>query len=143
MHVFPLILAAAFLAQNLSPSAELRAHHADTAPTIDGRLDEPAWKAADVGSNFRQLEPTEGAPATERTEIRVLYDNATLYVGVRLYDGEPGKIVRRLSRRDDDPDADKFTFYVDALHDRITGAAFEVSAAGSQRDAIICSNSSR
>jgi hypothetical protein len=141
MLAIPLILAAAFLAQ--TPTASLRAHRAETAPTIDGKLDEPVWKAADVGGNFKQIEPVEGAAPTERTEIRVLYDNASLYVGIRLYDSEPGKIVRRLSRRDDDPDADKFTFYVDALHDRLTGAAFEVSAAGAQRDAIISNDTNR
>lgn len=143
MHTFLLILAAAVLAQTPPAPASLRAHRADTAPSIDGRLDEPAWKAADVGANLRQYEPNEGAPATERTEIRILYDNASLYVGVRLYDSEPGKIVTRMSRRDDDPDADRFTFYVDALHDRRTGAAFEVSAAGAQRDAIISNDTNR
>jgi hypothetical protein len=143
MHALPLILAAAFLAQNPAPVGELRAHHADTPPAIDGRLDEPVWKAADVAGNFRQEEPAEGAPATERTEVRVLYDNTSLYVGVRLFDSEPDKIVRRLSRRDDDPDADRFTFYVDALHDRLTGAAFEVSAAGAQRDVIISNDTNR
>ena len=143
MYALPLILAAAFFAQNPPAPASLRAHRADTAPTIDGRLDEAVWKAADVAGNFRQNEPNEGAPATERTEIRILYDNASLYVGVRLFDSEPGKIVKRLSRRDDDPDADKFTFYVDALHDRLTGAAFEVSAAGAQRDAIISNDTNR
>ena len=142
MHALPLILAAAFLAQN--PTAiDLRAHHAESPPRIDGRLDEAVWSSAAVGTNFRQIEPTEGAAASERTEIRILYDNTALYVGVRLYDSEPGKIVTRLSRRDDDPDADKFTFYVDALHDRLTGAAFEVSAAGSQRDAIISNDTNR
>jgi hypothetical protein len=143
MHALPLALAAAFLVQNSAPVAGLRAHHADTPPSIDGRLDEAVWKAAPVGGNFRQIEPNEGAPASERTEIRVLYDNNSLYVGVRLFDSEPDKIVKRLSRRDDDPDADKFTFYVDALHDRVTGAAFEVSAAGAQRDAIISNDTNR
>ena len=80
-------------------------------PIIDGHLDEPAWKAADVGGNFRQIEPTEGAPASERTEIRVLYDNTSLYVGVRLYDrtvaytrerdpDDPGIVVAHVIERD-------------------------------------------
>jgi hypothetical protein len=144
MFALPLILAGALLAQNSTPAtASLRAHRVEPAPTIDGRLDEAAWKTAEAAGNFKQIEPVEGVPATERTEVRVLYDNTALYVGVRLYDSEPGKIVRRLSRRDDDPDADKFTFYVDGLHDRLTGAAFEVSAAGAQRDAIISNDTNR
>src|SRR6185503_20021901 len=144
------VAAGALLIQNPTPpmaptppTSSLRAVRTDTAPTIDGHLDEAVWKTAEFAGNFRQYEPREGAPATERTEVRVLYDNVNLYVGVRLYDSEPGKIVKRLSRRDDDPDADKFTFYVDALHDRVTGAAFEVSAAGSQRDAIISNDTNR
>jgi hypothetical protein len=143
MHALPLILAAAFLVQTPTAPAALRARRTDIPPTMDGRLDEAAWKTAPFAGNFRQVEPIEGAPATERTEVRVLYDNVSLYVGVKLYDSEPDKIVRRLSRRDDDPDADKFTFYVDALHDRLTGAAFEVSAAGAQRDAIISNDTNR
>src|SRR5262249_49614844 len=138
-----LILAAAFLLQNPSTTTALRAQRTETPPSIAGRLDEPAWRSAAVAAGFRQNEPDEGAPATERTEVRVLYDNTALYVGVRLYDSEPNKIVTRLSRRDDDPDADKFTFYVDSLHDHLTGAAFQVSAAGAQRDAIISNDTNR
>ena len=117
--------------------ASLRARRALAPLLIDGRLDEPSWQSADAAGDFRQYEPAEGEPATERTEVRVLYDNASLYVGVRLYDSEPAGIVARMSRRDEQPDADRFTFHVDALHDRLTGASFEVSAAGAQRDAII------
>ena len=144
MFPLPLILAGALLAQKSPVSTpSLRAHQTETAPAIDGRLEDAVWEAAEVAGNFKQVEPVEGMPATERTEVRVLYDNTSLYVGVRLFDSEPSKIVKRLSRRDDDPDADKFTFYVDALHDHVTGAAFEVSAAGAQRDAIISNDTNR
>ena len=133
-------------AQSFQPTdspVSLSAHRAEAPPAIDGRLDEPAWQAADAAGNFRQYEPAEGEPATEPTEVRVLYDNVSLYVGVRLYDSDPSRIVARMSRRDEGPDADRFTFYVDALHDRLTGAAFEVSAAGAQRDAIISNDTNR
>jgi hypothetical protein len=125
------------------PSPSLSASRAPTPPIIDGRLDEAPWQAAAVAGDFRQYEPAEGAPATERTEVRVLYDNTAVYVGVRLYDSEPARIVARMSRRDEDPDADRFTFYVDALHDRLTGAAFEVSAAGAQRDGALSNDTIR
>ena len=134
------------LAQDLPPGgtpASLRAGRAAAPPLIDGRLDEASWQAADVAGTFRQYEPNEGDPATERTDVRVLYDNVALYVGVQLYDSEPSRIVARMSRRDDDPDADRFTFYVDALHDGLTGAAFEVSAAGAQRDAALSNDTNR
>jgi hypothetical protein len=143
MFALSWFLAAAFFGQTSPAPASLRAHRAEAPPVIDGRLDELSWQTAPFAGNFRQYEPDEGAPATEHTEVRILYDNSSLYVGARLFDSEPGKIVRRLSRRDDDPDADRFTFYVDALHDRLTGAAFEVSAAGAQRDLIISNDTNR
>jgi len=137
MAGLPFLLAAALFAQDSPPKVSLHAAHTEIPPSIDGRLDEPAWRSADVATNFRQRDPAEGAPATQRTEVRVLYDNSSLYVGAQLFDDEPGKIVKRLSRRDDEADADRFAFYLDALHDHLTGAMFEVSAAGVQRDAII------
>ena len=144
MHTVVLVLAAAAaVLQDPGGSASLRARRTSTPPVIDGRLDEAVWGTADVGNTFRQYEPEEGQPATERTELRILYDNTSLYVGVRLFDAEPEKIVTRLSRRDDSPDADRFTLYVDALHDRLTGASFEVSAGGAQRDAAISNDTNR
>jgi hypothetical protein len=65
---------------------------------IDGHLDEPAWHAAAPAADFRQLQPAEGAPATERTELRILFDDDALYIGARLSDSSPRQVVRRRSR---------------------------------------------
>jgi hypothetical protein len=108
-----------------------------TAPRIDGRLDDEAWKTAPAADGFRQRDPKEGEAATERTEIRVVFDDAALYVGVRLLDRDSSRIVRRLARRDSGAESDSVTVYLDPHHDHLTGALFEVSAAGVQRDAII------
>ena len=81
------------------PGPSLSASRVPTPPVLDGRLDESSWQAAASAGDFRQYEPVEGAPATERTEVRVLYDNTSIYVGVRLYDSEPAGIVTRMSRR--------------------------------------------
>src|SRR5690349_4554372 len=62
---------------------------------IDGRLDEPAWSQAEAATDFRQESPTEGAPASEKTEVRVLYDSKNVYLGIRAYDSEPAKIKAR------------------------------------------------
>jgi len=105
--------------------------------SADGRLDEPAWLQARVAKGFLQRDPDEGEPASEATELRVLYDDDALYVAVRLHDSEPGRIVRQLSRRDLIAEADTFTLYLDPHHDHLTGFLFEVSAAGVQRDAVI------
>jgi hypothetical protein len=90
-----------------------------------------------VADHFRQRDPDEGQPATERTEIRVLYDETALYVGARLYDTEPSAISTRLSTRDASPDSDSITLYLDPRHDHRTGVQFTVTAAGVQGDAAI------
>src|SRR5262245_2405184 len=104
---------------------------------VDGTLNDAAWTKAPVEWNFTQRDPIEGKEPSEKTEIRIVYDDTAIYIGVRLYDHEPQKIVRQFSRRDDFADADRFTLQLSPNHDRLTGAIFEVSAAGVQRDAII------
>jgi hypothetical protein len=119
----------------------LRAVRTSEAIRLDGRLDEAVWSEAAAFDAFRQSDPTEGAPGSERTEVRVVYDDGALYVGLRLHDREPKRIVRRLARRDEGADADRVTVYLDPHHDRQTGAQFEVSAANVQGDAAIFNDS--
>jgi hypothetical protein len=104
---------------------------------VDGRLDEDAWAAAPVADTFLQRDPDEGQPATEGTELRLLYDDRALYVGARLHDGETDRIVRQLSRRDELAETDTFTLYLDPHHDHRSGVVFGVSAAGVQTDAAL------
>jgi hypothetical protein len=61
--------------------------------TLDGSLDEPAWRDAPVANHFIQNEPHEGEPATFDTEVRVLYDGEAVYIGVFAQDDEPGRII--------------------------------------------------
>ncbi len=110
-------------------------------PRLDGRLDDDAWRAAVPVSEFVQRDPDEGQPATERTELRLAYDDRAIYVGVRLFDREPHRIVRRLARRDTVADADRFTIYLDPRHDHLTGVQFSVTAAGTLADAVIYNDS--
>ncbi|HYE95352.1 MAG TPA: DUF5916 domain-containing protein [Rubricoccaceae bacterium] len=107
---------------------------------VDGALDEAAWAAATPATDFVQFEPTEGAPASQQTEVRVLYGPSDLYVGAYLYDTEPDRIRRFLSRRDDDGDADFFIVGLDGYNDRKTAYLFGVTAAGVQFDAFLGSN---
>lgn len=137
------LVAAAGLAKD-QPSENVpsyRAVRAAAGMVIDGKLEEPVWSTATPADGFRQRDPQEGEPATERTEVRVAYDDGALYVGVRLFDREPGKIQHRLSRRDDDADADTVRVYLDPRHDHRSGMIFQVSAAGVQSDAILFNDS--
>jgi len=85
-----------------SPNYTIRAVRIDTseAPTIDGDLSDPVWAKAAVLDDFPQMEPNAGQPATERTVLRILYDENNIYFGVYLYDDEPDKIAVRSMTRD-------------------------------------------
>jgi hypothetical protein len=114
-----------------------RAVRASTPIAVDGRLDEAAWQEAPAAGDFRQRDPNQGDPATEATEIRILFDDHALYIGARLHDREPAKIARQLSRRDVVAEADRFSVFLDPHHDHLTGVELQVSAAGVQRDSVL------
>lgn len=103
--------------------------------SLDGRLDESGWANAPVTDAFTQIEPDEGQPATQKTEVRVVYDDAALYVGVRLHDNGP--ITRRLGRRDMAlGDSKWFGLAIDSYHDHRTAFVFDVNPVGVRRDEI-------
>jgi hypothetical protein len=114
----------------------LTAIRTDRPPAIDGRLDDPSWQAATVETNFVQNFPDEGKPPTERTELRVLYDDDALYVALRCFDSHPGEIVGRLTRRDRDIDGDKVMVEISSKNDRVSAYHFQVNPAGVQVDGI-------
>lgn len=103
---------------------------------IDGRLDETAWQAAVPADEFVQFDPHEGQPASERTEARVLVDDAAIYVGIRMFDREPAKIQANLARRDEFMQGDQITVSFDSYHDHLTAFVFRLSALGARRDAM-------
>ena len=103
-------------------------------PVIDGRLDDSAWATAEVAGDFIQFQPNPGAPATQRSVVRVLYDDDAVYVGARLYDTAPDSIVARLARRDDTAFSDWFQVMLDSYFDRRTAFAFSVNPRGVKSD---------
>ena len=127
--------------QSDTVTVEVRAARAPQPPVIDGKLTDESWSLAEPASGFTQRDPEEGKPATERTEVRFLYDDDALYVAARLFDSEPTGIARRLSRRDTSADADLISIYLDPMHDRLTGAVFRVSASNVQQDSILHNDS--
>ena len=96
------------------------------------------WQSAEVLGNFIQRIPSDGAPASEPTEVRVLYTNEALYVGAWLWDSEPGRIVDGEAIRNaplDDSDAVLFVF--DAFADRQNGFVFGTNPSGIEFDAQV------
>src|SRR5438874_207647 len=90
-------------AQAVSPNSGARlaaAAWADHAPRIDGTLEDPLWMTAPLISDFRQREPEETATATEKTEVRILYDARHVYFGIHCYDSALAFIAATQLRRD-------------------------------------------
>ncbi len=125
-----------------APSAEhrirpqLAAVRTTAVPTIDGHLDESDWDRAPLAGGFVQIEPQEGRPATERTLVRVLFDDDHLYFGVVCYDSEGASDLRvRDLRRDfDDTTDDFFGIAIDGIRDERSALVFRVNPLGALRD---------
>lgn len=116
-------------------SREVRAGRTATAPVIDGRLDDAVWATAPSIHEMQQQRPDNGKPGSERSEIRMLFDDDALYVGARMHDRFP--VTRLLGRRDTFLESDWFGVLLDPLLDRRTGNAFFVNPDGVQYDEVI------
>ncbi|TAL58064.1 MAG: hypothetical protein EPN85_12460 [Bacteroidetes bacterium] len=113
----------------------LKAIRITSAPKIDGLLDEEVWKNAEAASDFIQNSPIEGAKPSQRTEIKIIYDNYAIYVGATMYDSAPDSILHELGNRDDNGlNADNFRFVIDPYNTRQDGYVFGVFASGVQFD---------
>jgi hypothetical protein len=100
---------------------------------LDGKLDDAAWSAVPVISNLHQSRPNEGTAPSQRTEVRVTYDDEAIYVGARMYETDPSKIVSRLSRRDE-ATGDHFMIQFDPYHNHNGDASFLLTPSGSRWD---------
>lgn len=131
-----LLLSPAAAAQGSSPARlEARAVRVGgAAPQIDGRLSDAAWGQAPAITDFRQKVPDEGAPASERTELRILYDDHALYIGARMHSADPSSIQAPVGRRDQGGEADQLLVSLDTWLDRRTAWTFGVTAAGVRLD---------
>ena len=105
---------------------------------LDGRLDEPLWRDAKPATDLLQQNPVNGAPATERTEIRIVYDQQRLYIGFIAYDSEPGRLLANQMQRDQSFEADdRFMWSIDPYLDGRTGYFFEINPAGAMGDGLL------
>lgn len=116
----------------------IRAVHATDAIKIDGLLDEPVWATAEAATDFRQETPTEGALASDQTEVHVLYDDKNLYLGIRAFDSDSAAInARDLVRDSLFATDDRIEIILDTYHDRRNAFRFAVNPLGTQQDALI------
>ena len=108
----------------------------EDAPLLDGEvLGDPAWADVVPATGFRQTQPDEGEPASERTEVRVIFTEDTLYFGFVCYDRDPGSITISNSRRDSSlGDSDSIQIILDTFRDQQSGFVFGTSPAGQEYD---------
>ena len=113
-----------------------RAWRVEQAPAIDGDvLGDAAWAAASPETGFRQNTPDEGEPASERTEVRIVYTDDTLYFGVVCFVGDPATIIVADARRDSSlVETDSFQIVLDTYRDQQNGFVFGTNPAGLEYD---------
>lgn len=115
----------------------IKAERINSKITIDGELTEEEWVSAKRATEFIQSSPQVGKAASQKTEVRVLYDDLNIYIGARCYD-DMSKVSNVLSQRDDfNSNIDYFTFIIDTYNDNQNGFAFGVSSMGVQYDAKV------
>jgi Domain of unknown function (DUF5916) len=118
------------------------AHRAEGAIHLDGRLDEPDWKAATPIGSLTQREPVEGSAPTEPTEVLVLFDDEALYIGIVCTEPHPRSVVSTQLTRDANLDVDdQVTIVIDPFFDHRNGFFFQINPAGARSDGQISNNS--
>ena len=122
------------------PRSTIQAARREGAVLLDGKLDEAAWQKAAAFSDFTEAFPNPGKAATDvnRTEVRVLYDDDAVYVGVRMFDPHPDSIAAQLARRDANGIySDWCRVIIDSYHDRRTAFQFVVNPKGVLKDSYM------
>ncbi len=103
---------------------------------FDGKVDEPAWDLIPP-LPMVQYEPQAGAPATEKTEIRIAYDDKYIYVSMRAFDSDPNGIRATSLYRDQISGSDHLEVMLDTYNDNQTGYIFTTTPAGIRNDLAI------
>jgi hypothetical protein len=139
---FSWIILFAWAAESAAQSArpEMRAYRLAEGESlvIDGAPDEALWQKAVPATNFLQRDPDNGQPATENTEVRIIFDRDRLVLGVTCFDSEPQRLLGNQMQRDQSFEADdRFMISIDPFFDRRTGYFFEINPSGAMGDGLI------
>ncbi|MHB8054061.1 MAG: carbohydrate binding family 9 domain-containing protein [Candidatus Aminicenantales bacterium] len=136
-----------------SSAAEIKAVRVSLGPKIDGRLDDAAWESATPFGDFRMVMPTPGGDPSEKTELRIVYDDTNLYIGVLCRDRESARIIANTLAHDDGGAAslggyghfhvgsgssdDQVVVLLDPFQDRRTAYVFFVNARGARGEGLV------
>ncbi len=118
----------------LAPKKTLQAIRIAEKINLDAKFDEPAWQTAPVASDFLYAWPTPGLPATEKTAVRILYDDAAMYISFQCFDRVPDSIFHRLSKRDELENTDVVVVIIDTYRDGQNAVKFGVTPDNVQTD---------
>ena len=115
-----------------------QATRVERAPKLDGTLHDPIWQLATPITDFRQREPFEGQPATESTEVRILFTHDDVYFGIVCHDSAPHGVIASQLRRDVSQEYDDyFEIIIDSRRDRRNAFLFQINPLGTQRDGLL------
>jgi hypothetical protein len=127
--------------QVFSQPKSIQAIKVSQPPKIDGLLDDDAWNNVPVVTGFIQNFPSYGSAASQRTEVKIIYDNSAIYIGAYLYD-DPSLIRKQVTARDEEQqkDLDYFSVFFDTYNDHQNGFQFLVTSSNVQTDARLAPN---
>ncbi|MDE2691474.1 MAG: DUF5916 domain-containing protein [Acidobacteriota bacterium] len=116
----------------------MAATRVEQGPNVDGDLSDRAWQASEVGTDFMQHEPLDGVPATEQTEVRVVFTDSTIFFGITAFDADPDAIIAKEMERDSRIfQDDSIMLLLDTFHDRRNAYAFETNLNGARTDTLV------
>ena len=133
----PVPVPPAVIARDGSGRATIRAVRIEAPLRIDGVLDDPLYGEVSPISDFVQVEPREGAPATEKTEVWLAFDDQQVYVAFRCWDSRPDRRVATEMRRDSGTTwngNDVISIFIDPFYDRRNGLGFTINSIGGRND---------
>ena len=139
----PAPLAPAVITRDADGRATVRAVRLGEPLRIDGRLDEAVFGSVPPMSDFIQTDPDHGAPATEKTDVWLFFDDDNIYVVGRCWETEPERLVANEMRRDNITIVrnDNFAWSFDTFHDHRNGVLFEVNPIGGRIDGQVTNES--
>jgi hypothetical protein len=130
------VLTIIYCQAGVAQKSTIKAFKSDQAPIIDGRINEFVWNNTDAFSEFKMVEPTPGSDPTEKTEVRVIYDQTSMYIGIRCFDSDPGKIAANTMEHDksEERNGDQVSILLDPFQDKRSAYIFIVNPKGARSE---------
>ncbi|MDQ3190987.1 MAG: carbohydrate binding family 9 domain-containing protein [Bacteroidota bacterium] len=129
-----------FYSSQAQEKKQLQAIRVIQSPKLDGILDEDVWQNIPVATDFIQNQLKPGTPSSQKSEVKLIYDDNALYVGAILYDVSKDSILRELGKRDSEGNTDIFGIIIDTYKDGINAFGFFITPSGVQIDARYSAN---